>query len=147
MTNEKFVDPRLQAKEALFQQLHLSTFDTMSYAQAIFDEVNNQGFDIDAENESFQQLLRDYEVTKAVASISDSPLEALCERSDAIIKNKQKAFASTAQLLAAATNTLNHWRILSEVPEDLRNVDEVSATLKANYQGHLNAWNNILAEL
>ena len=32
MSDEKFVDPRLQAKEAVFQQLHLSTFDTMGYA-------------------------------------------------------------------------------------------------------------------
>jgi hypothetical protein len=27
MSDEKFVDPRLQAKEGIFQQLHLSTFD------------------------------------------------------------------------------------------------------------------------
>jgi hypothetical protein len=46
MSDEKFVDPRLQAKEAVFQQLHLSTFDTMGYAHAIIQEVNLTGKDI-----------------------------------------------------------------------------------------------------
>ena len=151
MTDEKFVDPRLQAKEALFQQLHLSTFDTMGYAHAIIQEVNNQGFDIEVTNENYQQLVRDYEITKALAPIQESQLVELCEQSDEIVSSngtkRNMAYASIAQLLAAATNTLNHWRILSEIPEDLRAVEEVTATLKQNYQGHLQAWTNTLQEL
>jgi len=147
MSNEKFVDPRLQAKEALFQQLHLSTFDTMSYAHAIIQEVNAIGKDIDEDNDNYQQLLRDYQVTKNMAALANSPLTLLCSQTDHNIKNSQKAHASISQLCAAATNTLNHWRILTEIPEDLLDVEEVTRQLKENYANHLAAWRQILQEL
>jgi hypothetical protein len=146
MPDEKFVDPRLQAKEALFQQLHLSTFDTMGYAHAIIQEVNNSGKDIAEDNDNYQQLLRDYQVTKNMAPIADSPLASLCEKTDGNIKNSNQAHASISQLCAAATNTLNHWRILAEIPEDLLDIKEVSSQLKENYANHLTAWHQVLGE-
>ena len=146
MSDEKFVDPRLQAKERIFQQLHLSTFDTMGYAHAIIQEVNENGKDIEANNESYQQLLRDYEITKNMAPIADTPLALLCSQTNDKISNSQQAHASIAQLCAAATNSLNHWRILVEIPEDLLKVDEVSSQLKENYASHLSAWHNMLQE-
>jgi hypothetical protein len=146
MSDEKFVDPRLQAKEAIFQQLHLSTFDTMGYAHAIIQEVNNSGKDIAENNDNYQQLLRDYQVTKNMAPIADSPLALLCTQTDGYINNAKQAHASISQLCAAATNTLNHWRILAEIPEDLLDIEEVSSQLKENYANHLAAWHQVLGE-
>jgi hypothetical protein len=146
MSDEKFVDPRLQAKEAVFQQLHLSTFDTMGYAHAIIQEVNLTGKDIAENDDNYQQLLRDYQVTKNMSPIADSPLALLCEKTDGYIKNSIQAHVSISQLCAAATNSLNHWRILAEIPEDLLEVEEVSSQLKENYSNHLTAWRRVLAE-
>jgi len=146
MSDEKFVDPRLQAKEGIFQQLHLSTFDTMGYAHEIIQEVNDSGKDIDEDNDSYQQLLRDYQVTKNVSPIADSPLALLCTQTDYHIENSKQAHASISQLCAAATNTLNHWRILAEIPKDLLDVEEVSSQLKQNYANHLAAWHRVLQE-
>jgi hypothetical protein len=146
MSDEKFVDPRLQAKEAIFEKLHLSTFDTMGYAHAIIQEVNDSGKDVQANNDNYQQLLRDYQITKSMAPIADSPLELLCTQTDENIKESQQAHASISQLCAAATNTLNHWRILAEIPEDLLDVEDVSSQLKENYANHLAAWRQILQE-
>ena len=146
MSDEKFVDPRLQAKEGIFQQLHLSTFDTMGYAHAIIQEVNDSGKDIDEDNDNYQQLLRDYLVTKNMAPITGSPLALLCTQTDHNIENSKQAHASISQLCAAATNTLNHWRILAEIPEDLLDVEKVSSQLKQNYANHLAAWHQVLEE-
>ena len=144
MMEEKFVDPRLQKKELVFQQLHLATFDTMSNAQAVIQQVKTSGTDIDQEDENFQQLLRDFEVTRNMTDLKDSPLLSLCQSLEKLIKNKTLANATIAQACAAATNTLNHWRILGEIPVDLREVEEVSGTLKQNYFEHKQAWENLL---
>ncbi len=146
MSDEKWVDPRLQAKERIFQQLHLSTFDTIGYAHSIILEVNESGKDIEANNESYQQLLRDYEITQNMAPIAETPLALLCSQTNDKIANSQQAHASIAQLCAAATNALNHWRILIEIPEDLLAVEEVSSQLKQSYANHLGAWRNMLHE-
>jgi len=146
MSGEKFIDPRLQAKEHIFQQLHLSTFDTMGYAHAIIQEVNKSGKDVEEDNDNYQQLLRDYEITRNIAPIANTPLATLCSQTNDKIANSQLAHASIAQLCAAATNSLNHWRILAEIPEDLLEVDEVSSSVKENYANHLNAWRDILQE-
>lgn len=147
MSDEKFVDPRLQAKEAIFQQLHLSTFDTMGYAHAIIQEVNESGRDIAASNENYQQLLRDYEITKNMAPIADTPLALLCLQTNEKIQSGQYPHASLAQLSAAASNTLNHWRILAEIPVDLLDLEVVTNQLKANYNNHLSAWQQLLKDL
>ena len=147
MQDDKFIDPRLQAREKLFQQLHLSTFETMGYARAIQQEVEQSGHDIDADNSDYQQLLRDYEVTKNLAPLSESHVEGLCEETDALLKKKQHANANYAQLCAAATSALNHWRILSEIPLDLRDKAEVTKALKEKFQQHMFTWEYILSDL
>ncbi|WP_395345281.1 hypothetical protein PN836_010135 [Ningiella sp. W23] len=147
MPNNKFVDPRLQAREQLFQQLHLSTFETMGYARAVQQQVEETGYDIEPDNSDYQQLLRDYQVTKNLAPLSESHLEALCEETDAKLKLKNQAHANYAQLCAAASSALNHWRILSEIPADLREVDEVTKALKEKFQQHMDTWEYILSDL
>ena len=142
--NEKFIDPRLQAKEALFEQLHLSTFDTMSYAHAVMQSVQENGYDVESDDENFQQLLRDFEVTSNLMSLVDTPLQSLHQTTSLIISENKQPNASIAQLCAAATNTLNHWRILCEIPEDLRDNEEVTGQLKANYFQHKKAWESMI---
>jgi len=147
MQEDKFVDPRLQAREAMFQQLHLSTFETMSYARAIQQQVEDSGHDIDAENTDFLQLLRDFQITKNLSKLSDSRLESICEKTSSVINAKNVANANIAQLCAAAISALNHWRILSDIPLDLRDKDEVTKTLKEKFQHYMNTWEYIVSDL
>lgn len=141
------IDPRLQAREEMFQRLHLSIFETMSYVNNIQDVVQKTGQDIDSDNSDYLQLLRDYEITKNLSPLKDSPNIILCEQTDEIIKSKKQACANVAQLCAAATSTLNLWRILSEIPEDLRDVDEVTKTLKQKYHSNADNWEFIIQDL
>ncbi|MGB3726450.1 MAG: hypothetical protein WA981_11835 [Glaciecola sp.] len=147
MNDVKFVDPRLEAREQMFQQLHLSTFETMGYVQSIQEYVAHNGRDIDPTNTEYQQLLRDYEITKNLAPISDSKLKPLCQQTDEIISQNRAALANKAQLCGAAISALNHWRILSEIPEDLRDNEVVTKTLKEKFQQYLRSWEYISHDL
>lgn len=147
MTDNKFVDPRLQAREAMFRQLHLSTFETMSYVRVIQEHVEKTGQDIDSNNAEYAQLLRDYEITKNMAQIEGSQLELLCDATNDIINDPQQALANRAQLCAAATSTINQWRILSEIPLDLRDLDVVTGSLKSKFNDYLNTWKCIASDL
>jgi hypothetical protein len=147
MNDDKYIDPRLQARESLFQRLHLSSFETMGYAKAIQDYVERTGHDIEANNQDYLQLLRDYEVTKNLAPITGSQLEPLCEQTDSILKEKNQALANCAQLCAAAISALNHWRILCEIPVDLRDNDIVTKELKDKFHRHMRTWEYIATDL
>nr|WP_136250596.1 hypothetical protein [Ningiella ruwaisensis] len=147
MRDDKFVDPRLQAREKMFQQLHLSTFETMGYAHNIQSYVEKTGQDIESDHPDYQQLLRDYEITKNLSKLDDSQLEGLCAQTDAALKSKTQANAVYAQLCAAACSALNHWRILSEIPLDLRDNDEVTKTLKNKFHQHKDTWEFILKDI
>jgi protein-tyrosine-phosphatase len=147
MSNSKFVDPRLQAREHLFQNLHLSVFETMGYAHTIQVQVERTGQDIEPSNPDYLQLLRDYEITKNLAPIAKSTLEDLCNETDNILKMGVNALANCAQLCAAATIALNHWRILDEVPTDLRDNDIVTKTLKEKFNLQMQTWSAILEDL
>ncbi len=147
MSDSKFVDPRLQARESMFQQLHLSTFETMGYARSIQEQVEQTGRDIDQDNTEYQQLLRDYQITKNLAAIDGSQIEPLCKKTDQVLKSSQQAYANSAQLCAAATSSLNHWRILSEIPVDLRDQEFVTKALKDKFHQHMSTWEYILDDL
>lgn len=147
MKEEKYIDPRLQARENLFQQLHLSSYETMGYARAIQDHVEQTGYDIEPSNLDYLQLLRDYEVTKNLAPIIGSQLEPLCEYTDEVLKQRSQAFANRAQLCAAAISTLNLWRILSEIPTDLRDNDMVTKELKDRFHRNMRTWDYIVNDL
>ena len=147
MSKQKFVDPRLQAREERFQHLHLSTFETMQYARTIQELVEETGRDIEANNVEYLQLLRDYEVTKNLSPISESPLKAMCDKTDIVLKTSNSAFANAAQLCAAAIAALNHWRILSEIPLDLRDNETVTRALKDKLHQQMDTWNYILNDL
>lgn len=147
MNEEKFIDARLQARENMFQQLHLSSFETMGYARAIQTQVEETGHDIEPSNLDYLQLLRDYEVTKNLAPITGSMLEPLCEQTDQVLKQSEQAFANCAQLCAAAISALNHWRILSEIPIDLRDNEDVTKELKNKFHRHMRTWDYIVSDL
>jgi hypothetical protein len=147
MPNDRFVDPRLQAREAIFQKLHLSTFETMGYARAVAQEVEQTSNDIETNNSDYQQLLRDYQVTKNLAPIDGSQIAQFCTQTDAAIKAATHANATYAQLCAAGTSALNHWRILSEIPLDLRDKEEVTSALKEKFQQQMRTWEYILSDI
>ena len=147
MSSLKFVDPRLQAREEMFQKLHLSIFETIGYARSIQTYVEETGQDIDANNPDYLQLLRDYEVTKHMAKVEQSQLEPLCVKTDTILQAKNNALANCAQLCAAAISTLNHWRILYEIPADLRDKNHVTGTLKEKFHHHMRTWEYIVEDL
>jgi hypothetical protein len=147
MDDSKFVDPRLVAREALFQNLHVSIFETMGYASSIQAYVEKTGHDINASNPEFVQLLRDYEVTKNLSNIERSGLKQLCEKSDGILKSNNSALANCAQLCAAAISALNHWRILCEVPDDLRDNETVTKALKVKLAQTMYTWECIVDDL
>ena len=147
MSNSKFVDPRLQAKEHLFQNLHLSVFDTMGYANAIQTSVEKTGQDIEPSHPEYIQLLRDYEITRNLAPIEHSALADLCKETNNILKMGVNALASCAQLCAAATIALNQWRILDEIPADLRDNDIITKALKEKFHLQMQTWRFILKDL
>lgn len=147
MHEDKFVDARLQAREEIFQKLHLSTFETMSYARAIAQQVEQTGYDIESSHPDYQQLLRDYQVTKNLAPIEGSEIEQLCSFTDAALKAASHANATYAQLCAAATSAINHWRILSEIPADLRDKEEVTHALKNKFQQQMQTWKYIISDI
>ena len=142
-----FVDPRLQAREDMFQRLHVSIFETMSYVNRIHALVQKTGHDIDNENTDYLQLLRDYEVTKNLSPLENTPNADHCARTDRLIASKRQAHANIAQLCGAAITSLNLWRILNEIPEDLRDVDDVTKTLKEKYHANAQNWAFILDDL
>jgi hypothetical protein len=131
----------------MFQNLHLSTFETMGYARAIAQEVEQTGKDIEVSNSDYQQLLRDYNVTKNLAPIDGTQIGKLCARTDVILKSDKHANATYAQLSAAGTSALNHWRILSDIPLDLRDKDEVTRVLKEKFQQQMATWEYILSDI
>jgi hypothetical protein len=147
MNEDKWVDPRLQAKESMFQQLHLSNFETMGYARNIQQYVEQNGHDIQSVHPDYLQLLRDYEVTKNLSPIQGSELAPLCEKTDSVLERGKQAYASKAQLLGTATSALNHWRILCEIPDDLRDNDMVTEQLKESFHRHLRTWDYISSDL
>ncbi|MFW8590759.1 hypothetical protein ACOI22_08155 [Glaciecola sp. 2405UD65-10] len=147
MSEQKLVDPRLQAREQSFQQLHLSSFETMGYARTIQEMVAKTGLDIESDNTEYLQLLRDYQITRNLATIKDAPIEALCAQTNALLEQTDMAYANQAQLCAAATTALNYWRILSDIPLDLRDDDTVSKALKEKFAQYMETWEYILQDL
>ena len=147
LNDKKYIDPRLQARESFFKNIHLSVYETMNYARSIQEEVESTGFDIEVDNQDYQQLLRDYEVTKNLSPIQESLLEDLCHKTDHLLHQGDHAYANYAQLCAAATSSLNHWRILAEIPEDLRDEDEVTKSLKQRFQHYYQTWEYIISDL
>ncbi len=147
LNDRKFMDSRLQERERFFKNIHLSVYDTMNYARAIQEEVETTGYDIEVDNIEYQQLLRDYEVTKNLSPIQESMLEDLCQKTDKLLHDGDHAYANYAQLCAAATSSLNHWRILAEIPEDLRSDEKVTKPVKQRFQHYFQTWEYIISDL
>ncbi len=140
MHNDRFVDPRLQAKEALFQQLHMASFDVIMHINAIQNEVQDTSCDISPSNEHYLALVRNYQITLKMCDGLEAELIALTEATGKVISDPEYAFATQAQICAAAVNCLNHWRIIKQIPADLLEIDEVSATIKQRFTEHLAMW-------
>lgn len=145
MHDEKFVDPRLQAKERLFQQLHTASFDVIMHINAIQSEVQHTAMDISPSNEHYLALVRSYEITLSMCDGLEAELFTLTEATSKVLSDSEYAFATQAQICAAAVNCLNHWRIIKQIPQDLIDVEEVSATIKQRFTEHLAMWDGYFA--
>ncbi|MDG1122243.1 MAG: hypothetical protein P8J70_06105 [Glaciecola sp.] len=146
MHNDKFIDPRLQEKEALFQQLHMASFDVIMHINAIQEIVKVTSQDILPTNEHYVDLVRSFKITLAMCTQLEPEINSLAQATQKIMSEDSKvAYASQAQICAAAVNCLNHWRILKQIPEDLLKVDEVTATLKQRFTQHLAMWDGYFA--
>jgi hypothetical protein len=141
MHNDKFVDPRLQEKEALFQHLHMVSFDVIMHINAIQEIVQATSKDIAASNEHYIELVRSFKITLTMCSELEPEIMTLIGATKRVLSDDSShAFATQAQICAAAVNCLNHWRILKHIPEDLLQIDEISATLKQRFTEHLAMW-------
>ncbi len=146
MHNDKFVDPRLQQKEALFQQLHMASFDVIMHINAIQEIVQTTAQDIEPTNEHLLELIRSFTTTLAMCSALEPQIKVLSQATEqAISDDSNVPFATQAQICAAAVNCLNHWRILKQIPEDLLSIDTISATLKQRFSEHLAMWDSYFA--
>lgn len=141
MHNDKYVDPRIQEKEALFQQLHMASFDVIMHINAIQKVVQTTLQDISPSNEHYLELVRSFKITQAMCTSLEPEIVTLTQATNKILSEDSTfAYATQAQICAAAVNCLNHWRIIKQIPEDLLSVDEISATLKHRFTEHLVMW-------
>ncbi|GLR72506.1 hypothetical protein GCM10007852_34140 [Agaribacter marinus] len=60
---------------------------------------------------------------------------------------QNQAYASYVQMYAAATNTMTHWRILSEPPEILRQNGSMTLIIKDKLKKYMGIWQYILSDL
>ena len=140
MLDEKFVDPRLQAKEQAFQKLHLASFDVVAHISAIQNLVQKANRDISAENEDLLALVEKFNAIVKQCTAAESNIAALIEHTQDLLKQEDVANTAKGQACAIALNTLHHWLILKDIPEDLLAVDEVSGTIKERFMMHLSMW-------
>ncbi|MCP3429640.1 hypothetical protein [Opacimonas viscosa] len=140
MSDEKFVDPRLQAKEQAFQKLHLASFDVVAHISAIQNLVQQANRDVSPENEDFIALVEKFSAIVTECNEPEANIAALIEHTQHLLDNEGVANAAKGQACAIALNTLHHWLILKDIPEDLLAVDEVSGTIKERFMMHLSMW-------
>lgn len=140
MSDDRFIDPRLQAKEALFQKIHVEGFAILAHISAIQSIVENTGCDIPSDNEDFIALQSRF--TTVLEGCHDVPteLKTLINQTSEALESEDIAYATKAQLCTMGLHTLQHWLILSDIPEDLRDVDEVTASIKEKLMMHLSMW-------
>lgn len=138
--SDKFFDPRLIAKESLFAQLHLDCSEAISNLNTILLQVTTEQTDITADNPMLQAL-QDSFLTLVNAHLTlPTDIWRLQQHTLDTIENNEVANATKAQVLTMAINTLKHWQILSEIPRDLLDIAEVSATVKQKFAQHLAMW-------
>ncbi|WP_051275553.1 hypothetical protein [Aestuariibacter salexigens] len=146
MTDKRFVDPRLQEKEGEFERLHLNNFDIMSYAHNIMQRVSQYGSDIPAHDEDLGALQRSFDVTLALTQFNDD-MQGRIDVTRHLLEANNIANATKAQLLASSLQCINLWRILNDIPVDLQDNDEVTASIRMQMTQHSDIWQNLLEEL
>ena len=139
MSDERFVDPRLVKKESLFASLHQLNFDILQHINAIQGSVMATQSDVSGDNEHWLALRDIFD--NNLKQIDEMPPEMadLVNKSQSYISSNN-ANAHCAQVLACGAQALTFWRILGEIPDDLLDVDEVSATTKSRFMEHLSMW-------
>lgn len=139
MSEERFIDPRLVEKEPLFQRLHQINFDILQHINAVQSHVMTTQKDVSDDNEHWVAL-RDI-FKSSLDDIDEMPAEMtdLVTKSQTYMANGN-ANANCAQVLACGAQALTYWRILGEIPDDLLQVAEVSATTKSRFMEHLSMW-------
>lgn len=139
MSNERFVDPRLVAKEPLFQQLHQLNFDILQHINAIQTQVMQYQRDISPDNPDWNALRDIYESHLKEIDEMPNEMSSLVTQSKRYFEN-DNAYANQAQVMACGAQALTFWRILGEIPDDLLDIEEVSATTKSRFMEHLSMW-------
>lgn len=140
MSDSKFVDPRLQAKEQAFQKLHLASFDVVAHISAIQNLVQQVNRDISPQNEDYVALLEKFTELVNELQEPEANIARLIKDTQNLIHDENTANAVKGQVCAIALNTLHHWLILQDIPEDLLAMDEVSGTIKERFMMHLSMW-------
>lgn len=139
MSDARFIDPRLVEKEPLFQSLHQQNFDILQHINAIQKDVMASQRDVSGDNEHWIALRNIFNYSLEQIDEMPSEMKDLVAKSQSYIKDGH-ANAHCAQVLACGCQALTFWRILGEIPDDLLEVDEVSATTKSRFMEHLSMW-------
>jgi hypothetical protein len=141
MSENRFIDPRLVAKEGLFQELHQVNFEILAHINAIQQVVMQSQRDISKDNENWQAIHAIFDTHLADITELPQEVEALVSKSRKYVnRDAGVATAHKAQVIACAAQALTYWRILGEVPDDLMEIEEVTATTKKQFMTHLSMW-------
>ena len=99
MHNDKFVDPRLQEKEALFQHLHMVSFDVIMHINAIQEIVQATSKDIAASNEHYIELVRSFKITLTMCSELEPEIMTLIGATKRVLSDdRSHAFATQGRM-------------------------------------------------
>lgn len=139
MSEERFIDPRLIEKEPLFASLHQLNFDILQHINAIQSCVMATQRDVSDDNDHWHALRNIFKNSLAQIDKMPSEMTDLVYKTQAYITS-DNANANCAQVLACGAQALTFWRILGEIPDDLLEVDEVSAATKSRFMEHLSMW-------
>ncbi|NVK57377.1 MAG: hypothetical protein HWE26_17370 [Alteromonadaceae bacterium] len=133
------VDPRIVALENQFKQLHVQLFDTFSHAQSAVMTAVQTGHDISPDNDDYEQLKRDFEVTKTVyQGVGTLPQQVAA--TEALMQRDDVSCLHMTQVWAAAVSSLCCDRMLHMVPEDLREEPTITSELKQKHAAHIKMW-------
>ncbi|MDC8829931.1 hypothetical protein [Alteromonas gilva] len=133
------VDPRMIALENQFKQLHVQLFDTFSHAQSAVMTAVQTGQDITSDNEDYQQLKRDFQVTTTVYQGMGS-LPQHIGATKTLMQREDVSCLHMTQVWAAAVSSLCCDRMLAMVPEDLRDEPTITDELKQKHAEHTRMW-------
>ncbi|GGW83107.1 hypothetical protein [Alteromonas halophila] len=138
--------PALEKLEPWFAQMHVQLFDTLQQAQAAVDEAERTGQDLDVSCEYYQQLQRDFKVTVASFPAENHFTLPMIKRTQALEESESGLRLHLAQVWAAAVCTLTLHRMLSAVPLELADDENITGELKMKAAMHYAMWQHLLSD-